>query len=98
MDVQLANSLIMELVTTIQLVKVDILGFQILASQYLAVLALNMHQAVHAVKPQFINVHQELIGMDIDVFQSLKLAQSVWFGTISAVVFPMVLNVLMVLI
>jgi hypothetical protein len=59
----------MELVTIILHVKVDILGFKMLVFQFPVILALNLHQAVHAVKPQFINAHQELIGTDSDVFQ-----------------------------
>jgi hypothetical protein len=88
----------MVLVIIILLVKLDILGFQMLVFQFHVVLDPHILQAVHAVKYQFINVHQELIGTDIDVFLLLKHVQSAWSGIMLAVVFQMVLNVQMVLI
>lgn len=98
MAVQQVNSLRTVLVIIILLVNLDILGLIKIVFQFHVVLELHMSQVVHVVKYQLTNVHQELIGMDIDVFLLLKLVQLVWSGIMLVVVFQMVLNVQMVLI
>jgi hypothetical protein len=74
-DALRVNSSTMEHALTTQLVNLDTHGLIMLVPQFLVIQDLNLHQAARAVKPQFSNAHQELIGTDIDVCQLLKHAQ-----------------------
>ena len=76
-DALLVNSSTTEHASTTQLANLDSHGLIMLVPQFLVVLDLNLYPAARAVKPQYSNAQQELIGMDLDVFQSLKLAQLV---------------------